>query len=139
MFYLSKNVCFGRFVVKKCKTLQINNIKNLGFWWEIKKVFKNYKQTHNKLFCPFSSKKSPRKWQKVNKKSSKFEDFSQQGKPCILRGKSTNDIGVGTHFCVILDLYYGEKSDTFRYKNVFFFMQNYILFFEWNVFLHWYL
>ena len=78
-----------------------------------KKCLKNYKQTHNKIFCPFSSKKSPRKWQKVNKKSPKFEDFLQQGKPCILRGKSTNDIGVGTHFCVILDLSYGEKSETF--------------------------
>ena len=79
---------------------------------------KSVKQITNKhikkpFFHLFSSKKSPRKCQKVTKKSPKFEDFLQHGKPCILRGKSTNDIGVGTHFCFILDLSYGEKSVTF--------------------------
>ena len=93
------------------------------------KNVKKITNKHIKCFCLFSSKKSPRKCQKVTKKSPKFEDFLQHGKPCILRGKSTNDIGVGTHFCVILDLSYGEKSDTFLCKNVCFFSCKTIFYF----------
>ena len=105
-FFCQKNVCFLK-IFEDCFMF-------FYYFFDFSSRSRHSNLVKNIIFFVFFRQKSQlESAKKSQKKSPKFEDFLQHGKPCILRGKSTNDIGVGTHFCVILDLSYGEKSDTF--------------------------